>query len=147
MSEPLILAMTSNTTPSGVVSASYVYPGRAAWWAFSGAEPNINSGFGYWYCQPAEGWLQYDFQKTITAEKVSLKTNGNPSNNDYTISIQSSEDGESFETVADFEFTAILNQFIEQEIDLDGTQMRYIRITANKNDFSFAKVQVWGNEV
>lgn len=65
--------MTSNTTPSGTVSASYVYSGRAAWWAFDGNIPNGSTGEHYWWASTSVPQnLNYTFDSPITVYKVSF---------------------------------------------------------------------------
>lgn len=75
-SENLIPVMTSNTTPSGVASASNVYDGNyEAWRAFD----RDNSNYFCWYTYNISyGWLQYKFteKKQIQKYTVTSRNNG-----------------------------------------------------------------------
>lgn len=69
-SSNLIPIMTSNTTPSGIVSASSEYPGRPAWLAFDD-DPG-----SFWATAKVEydGWLQYEFTAPKAITKFSFYT-------------------------------------------------------------------------
>ncbi|WP_240422214.1 discoidin domain-containing protein, partial [Paenibacillus periandrae] len=68
-----IVAMTSNTTPRGIASASGEYaPSYASWLAF-----DKNAGTGWVGAVGATtGWLAYDFQINKTVNQYSLQTRG-----------------------------------------------------------------------
>lgn len=144
---PLIPAMTSDTTPQGIASASYIHPGRAAWWAFSSKAPNINTGAGYWYCKPAGGYLQYAFNEEVKVEEVTIYANGDPSNGIYTITVSSSNDGATYTDVAVASFEIQYSgQFLPIIIKLPPSFMRYIRFSGDKADMSLGMIQAYGTK-
>jgi hypothetical protein len=79
----IIPAMTSNTSPSGVASASselssngYTYP---AWKAFDKVDaPTGGGGASVWASNGSTGWLAYDFGTPKVIKKYTLLPNGNP---------------------------------------------------------------------
>ena len=92
--------MTSNTTPSGVASASSIYGTQfEAFRAFDGVEnPNQNG----WYASPgtAAGWIQYMFTSGVKVFKVRyVQRTSDPQNNLNQIhkgAILGSNDGTNF---------------------------------------------------
>ena len=89
---PLIPTMTSNTSPSGVASASSIYgTNYEAFRAFDGndstfwsGEQNLTSG----------QWLQYQFANAVIAKKITIN-NYNASS----FTLQGSNDGSNFDTL------------------------------------------------
>lgn len=141
---PLIPAMKSDTTPQGFVSASYVYSGRPPWWAFSGNEPNINTGYWYWYCQPAGEYLQYEFKDEVKVERIEMWVLGGNCKDTYTIIVSSSDTGETYTDVAEGTFkTETDGIFLRMSIKLQPSVMKYIRFRSDKECISLAKIQAY----
>lgn len=84
--------MTSNTAPSGEVSASSVYPGRQAYYAFNGSTPNYGTETTFWYTENAgEQWIQYDFEILVRIKKYTF--NANTGGENQTVQLVGSKDG------------------------------------------------------
>jgi len=82
---PLIPVMTSNTTPSGVASASSEMAGREAWYAFDGTGVP-------WVGLTMPVWLQYQFASAQTATFYELfEWTGGQTIEDWTL--EGSNDG------------------------------------------------------
>lgn len=92
--------MTSNTSPSGVVSASSTYSGTyAAWRAFDGIG---NSDPSTWVCAVGAfpAYLRYQFPSAIVVNKYMLKPQiDNPSTNPASWTLRGSNDGLSWTTL------------------------------------------------
>ena len=87
--------MTSNTAPSGVVSASAEpnAPNMMAWKAFDGQYGNQDTWYGG---SAGTGWIQYKFSSKMYAKKCVIKNRDNSTNKDcrvHTFKIQASNDG------------------------------------------------------
>lgn len=95
---PLIPTMTSNTTPSGVVSASSVYSNTyAPYKAFDG---NLATG---WYCAwlNTGNWLSYQFPNPVKANRVSIYiVDSGVYTTTFTVKIQASNDGSNWTDVS-----------------------------------------------
>lgn len=66
--EEIIPRMTSNTTPKGTCSASYVYSGRYAYYGFTtSGNGNVGDATQFWYNNGGtDQWIQYEFEKAVT---------------------------------------------------------------------------------
>ena len=92
----LIPTMTSNTTPSGVVSASSTHPNYLAWRAFRntyddyGWSPNANSG---------APWIKYDFGYKTIIKRLEMRLYSSSSAGagvDFNFTLSGSNDGSSW---------------------------------------------------
>ncbi|MCE3203427.1 discoidin domain-containing protein [Paenibacillus sonchi] len=70
--------MTSNNSPSGIVSASEAFSGTPAWKAFDGIKyySTTNSNYSAWGTTKTSGWLRYEFpnEKIISKYVLSYGT-------------------------------------------------------------------------
>lgn len=66
--DEIIPRMTSNTTPKGTCSASYVYSGRYAYYGFTtSANGNVGDATQFWYNNGgANQWIAYEFEEAVT---------------------------------------------------------------------------------
>ena len=84
--------MTSNTTPSGEVKASSVYPGRQEYYAFNGSTTDYEIATTFWYTENAgEQWIQYDFERLVRIKKYIFNVNTGGEN--QTVQLVGSKDG------------------------------------------------------
>jgi hypothetical protein len=76
--DSIIPRMTSDTTPKGKCSASYVYSGRYAYYGFTTpSNGNVANANEFWYCggnSSANNWIEYEFDKPSTILAVSFGT-------------------------------------------------------------------------
>ena len=93
--------MTSNTSPSGVASASSVYDATntPAYGAFDGSTSK------YW--MPTEGnnktdWIQYEFPKSVVVKKISFKRTGAFPNQSPKFKLQGSNDGSNWNDITSY---------------------------------------------
>lgn len=96
----LIPTMTSNTTPSGVASASDDLGGDyPAYRAFD--KVNVGDAGNGWACSGTSGWLQYQFPSShiITQYTVTNRDAGVLSRAPKSWTFQGSSDGSSFTTL------------------------------------------------
>ena len=95
-------AMTSATTPSGVVSASDLGGGEPPWLAFDGKSNT------YWNGSPGADWIQYEFPSAVFICEMTLESYGlgwSPK----LCAIQKSTDGVVFETVKSFDLAPAIH--------------------------------------
>ena len=141
--------MTSNTTPSGTVSASYVYSGRAAWWAFDGNTPDPNAGRHYWY-NPADTTnnLSYTFDNTLVLYKVTFKfAHGTTSQSGSKITFQYSSDNSTWEDGYTWTIGSETSTLTDHECIIKSTKAKYYRFYVNKavgSGVSFGAVHLYG---
>lgn len=150
--QALIPTMTSNTTPYGVASAkSYWFSENAPYYAF-------DRNNGWWISYATAGgdlpqWLQYEFIKKYTINRIELKgSGGDRYSQDTTMEIQTSLDGINFNTVST---VTILKTDNIQTFNIPDTKAKYVRfniitlmynVTINHNydRNMLSSVQVYG---
>lgn len=124
----LIPIMTSNTTPSGVVSANAIY--SAGYEAYRAFDRNTST---IWACTAAgstNGWLQYQFPQATIVKKffiLSPKTGSIPQTTRYKIS--GSNDGTNFTDLGTFNYTTVSDTEGETNSLNNSTAYTYYRLT------------------
>ncbi|GGF72679.1 hypothetical protein GCM10010912_17340 [Paenibacillus albidus] len=80
--------MTSNTSPSGIVSASEAFSGTPAWKAFDGIKyySTTNTNYAAWGTSKTTGWLAYEFPTAKVITKYIIYYGSNQSNS-HTIGV------------------------------------------------------------
>lgn len=146
----LIPAMTSNTTPSGEVSASSVYDANTtpAYGAFD------KSTAKYW--MPTTGdnktdWIQYKFPKSVVVKKISFKRTGTFPTQSPKFKLQGSNNGSSWIDITSY---ATIPTELSGTVNITNSNSYiYYRIsfnpTLNINDTSgkacgFDEIQMYG---
>lgn len=82
--------MTSNTTPKGTCSASYVYPGRDAWYGFrSGVATNPRDGSTFHTFVGVGNTLDYTFDTPVLISKIQWDSFNNGT---FTVSYKDTSD-------------------------------------------------------
>ena len=133
--------MTSNTTPSGVVSVDSVHENRAdmqGYKVFDGDDSSFwisgdgNSG------NDSIHWIQYFFDNPILIKKIHLfLAYSNPTIGYCNISevqIQGSNDGENFITI----------KTINQSVPLDQTVFDYVEDSTNSIKYKYCRIRMKG---
>ena len=87
--------MTSNTTPSGVASASRQYQNRSPWYCF---RQTIGGNSENWIVQNPSNtdWIQYKFDEAIKIEKMDIGNLDDSNMHVKTVKLQGSNDGLTF---------------------------------------------------
>ena len=144
----LIPNMTSNTSPSGIASASSMYnTSYDAWKAFDGSMssngyvPNGSDKFG-------SAYVQYQFEEPTKAKVVSIY-NKEGNNITFVYELQLSNDGIDFTPIKTIELKAPTTNFIYYEINIDKPYKYYRFVyksnTNNDIDVSYGfKFQLYG---
>jgi hypothetical protein len=97
------LTMTSNTAPSGTVSASSSFSGNPPWWSF--ASPHD----GWVSNATSTGWLQYQFPSAVTITSYVItpwSVNTFPTRSPTAWTLQGSNDGTTFTNLDTRSFTS-----------------------------------------
>ena len=91
--------MTSDTTPSGVASASQTTSGKYPYYAFNGNRSTGTSDADFWQADTNNAWLQYKFDSSVIVTKfeISQKT---AATRTLTVQLQGSNDGSSFTDIS-----------------------------------------------
>ncbi len=137
--------MTSNTTPSGVVSASSVSsnPYHPAWYAFDNTAKTSTTEHGW----STEGtgaipaWLQYEFVSSVIINRVDVRPYNNTFANSKNFKIQASNDG----------FSSDINDLYTGQFSNDATTSKPCITIAFANDTSYKYYRVyiidtWGTQ-
>lgn len=133
----MIPVMTSNTSPSGVASASN--GGTDAWTAFT---PSTLDG----WISPGVGvtWIQYKFPRPTTCNKMILtvaKTGGGT----FTLVLSGSNDGSAFTNLVSFDVDTTPIIMTPTVPFSNNTSYLYYRITLPNNvGFTFDAIQLYG---
>lgn len=143
--------MTSNTTPSGVVSASSDAGGNyQPWYAFSGTLGNDGQTWVTGSGQAIGGWIQYQFDSPVVIKKLAT-TNRNEANNRVVkkFKFQASNDGTNFTDLATCTITSNESHY-RQEFEIDNyTLYEYYRLyvletwVSNDPYAGFAQVEMY----
>ena len=132
--------MTSDTAPWGEVKASSVYPGRQAYYAFNGSEPNYGTATTFWYTENAgEQWIQYDFERLVRIKKYKFNTNTGGEN--QTVQLVGSKDGVAWFDLENEKHTVNENSTSGRNYSFDigvENEARYIRIKATHTSYGIA---------
>lgn len=143
----LISRMTSDTTPAGECSASYVYPNRYAYYGFTtNSRGNKNDATQFWYLNKgsSSSYIQYDFGKTVTIYRIYF---GCADENQYInrqIKIQVSSDGIDWQD--DATYTLNTYEYVSYEL-LTPRVCRYFRIVClTESAYSLSGIQAQGYE-
>lgn len=133
--------MTSNTTPSGVASASsepYTSQGYYAYKAFMDGTAN----YDFWIGMKSNAWLQYQFPSAIKVRKVYVKNCNGGGNNPYYMqgfTIQGSNNGSTFTNLGTGTITQSANT--EKTITfVNNNAYKYYRIVPDMGSMSWATV-------
>ena len=143
--------MTSNTTPSGVVSASSNAGGSyQPWYAFSGTLGDDGQTWVTGSGQAIGGWIQYQFDSPVVIKKLAT-TNRNEANNRVVkkFKFQASNDGTNFTDLATCTVTSNASHY-RQEFEIDNyTLYEYYRLyvletwVSNDPYAGFAQVEMY----
>ena len=88
--------MTSNTSPSGVVTASSFSGGQVPWYAFNGS----TGGSNQWISNGAvPQWIQYQFTSAVLIRSYSIFYSVASSGRPVNFNLQGSNDGSSWTTL------------------------------------------------
>lgn len=123
-------AMTSATTPSGVVSASSEYNGSyAAWYAFCGTPGNDQQTWATSYGHTTGEWIQYKFDEGVVIKKIAT-TNRNEGNPRVirTFIFQGSDDGETYVDLANCEIESNQGHYRQEFLINNSTAYTYYRL-------------------
>lgn len=135
-------AMTSTTTPSGVVSAKSYREGRYAWYAFDGSsgtvwQPNSMNTTG--------DWVQYQFSNAINAYKIVVVVNRWGSMANITYEMNKSDDGNNWTRCDSFVVSGTSTNTI-----IGNFAGIYFRLVANgtmwtqNSDDSISDIRIYG---
>lgn len=126
--------MTSDTTPSGVVTYSNQYNAQyPAYAVFDGVDSNYNTSGSRWASRVSPAWVQYQFPNNCKIYKYVIKAIQYSDNRCSSCTIEVSNGG-SLETVA----TIALNQTVQIYPNTD-TYLDNEPIASNTYKFSFVK--------
>ncbi len=124
----LVPIMTSNTTPSGVCSASSSYSSDyLAWKAF---DKNVNTNWGTSEAASTNAWLQYEFPQPVIVRKFYVLSPPNsslPQVDNYKIS--ASNNGTDFTDLGTFTYSTISATDGETHTLNNSTAYKYYRLT------------------
>jgi hypothetical protein len=88
--------MTSDTTPKGLCSASYVYSGRYAYYGFTTVgNGDLSQASDFWYNNSGGNYIQYNFDEEVTVFRIGFGTIDG-TNNGKKFKLQFSTDGANF---------------------------------------------------
>lgn len=122
----LVPTMTSNTTPSGAVSGSSIY--SSAYDYYKAFDVNSSTCWNSLYKSSATGeYIQYQFSSEVIVSKIKLNSSvtAGTAFRSCVFSVQGSNDGSTWETIATITQTATTDQIF----DLNNTKSyKYVRI-------------------
>lgn len=127
--------MTSNTTPSGEVSAKDYNSGNLPYYAFDGK----NTSPYYWRASSNPSWIKYDFGKTAKFYLVGVM-NQSGSGRSFSATVSGSLDNSTFNTMSD-SFSCPDNG-VWQYAHLDGSSCRYLRLDTDATGASYPQALV-----
>ena len=138
--------MTSNTTPSGVVSASTIYDsGYPEWRAFDGTIQPSSTGTNGWLASvsTAGQWIQYQFPTAIAVKKYNLYSKGVVGS---VTSLQGSNDGSNWTQISDSALSVDIDTLGVKNI-INNTKYKYYRAIVGETNINRAygyKLQFYG---
>ena len=118
--------MTSDTTPSGVCSASSVYGGREAYMAFDGDDTTS------WTGNTTTATLKYEFPQAVTITRVKLYV----ASNNQTVVVEGSNDDSTYTPLVS-SFTLVAGSDVYKEVE-NPASYKYYRLTVTALAGQFA---------
>lgn len=149
----LVPTMTSNTTPSGVASASTETSNAAgvayAYKAFTNEAPNATTGANYWYSIKTNGeWLEYKFERNVVVKMVKLSVVDTKSGSTMQLKVQAYKNNE-WVDISNVETctstgTAMTPEYITCNNDISSTRIRILRTGGTCEYTALGWVQYYG---
>ena len=123
--ERKIPTMTSNTSPSGVASASSFWdesyaPYRAFFTEWSGWSPSGSDSFG-------NAYVQYEFEQPIVPTKIGIANMKSSVDAYFTYTVKASSDLDTWDTLIDHFYLSERDVFIYNEVNAEKSY-RYFRL-------------------
>ena len=155
---PQIPIMISNTSPSGVASASSILGANFdAYMAFNGQSANLQTMNGGWLASNSDSapWLKYHFDSAVKFDSIKIETANNSTATSKVIYIEGSNDGVTWENVLlnseSVTLIFALREYTNYTFNLNGESYTYLRLRGvepfyngtNQYACTFSKVQLY----
>ena len=155
---PQIPIMISNTSPSGVASASSILGANFdAYMAFNGQSANLQTMNGGWLASNSDSapWLKYHFDSAVKFDSIKIETANNSTATSKVIYIEGSNDDVTWENVLlnseSVTLIFALREYTNYTFNLNGESYTYLRLRGvepfyggtNQYACTFSKVQLY----